>query len=229
MAKTHALPTIDTLAPGGLSSAFKCASLALVAAASVLFMAGCSGQDTAGDNENEATISVCSTCHGRQGRSISSTFPNLAGQQKEYLIAQLKAFRDKSRADPHAQTYMWGMAANLDDATIARLAAYYSAQRSASGSAQDPTESAEGKNIFEHGTSDKKIPPCVTCHGAKGEGAGTTPRLAGQHRALLERELAAFAANTRANVIMHQQTMNLTDRQISDVSAYLAGQSLAGN
>ncbi len=64
------------------------------------------------------TVHVCSSCHGPKGRSISSTFPRLAGQQKDYIEAQLKAFRDHTRADPHAKTYMWGMAARLSDPTI---------------------------------------------------------------------------------------------------------------
>ena len=55
----------------------------------------------------------CSTCHGAQGIGVSPTFPNLAAQTPQYLEAQLKAFRDRSRADPHAQAFMWGMAAQL--------------------------------------------------------------------------------------------------------------------
>ena len=71
------------------------------------------------------TVHVCSSCHGPDGRSSSPTFPRLAGQQKDYIVAQLQAFRDKTRADPHAQTYMWGMAARLSDATIDGIATYY--------------------------------------------------------------------------------------------------------
>ncbi|MGE5202101.1 MAG: c-type cytochrome, partial [Acidobacteriota bacterium] len=70
----------------------------------------------------------CSTCHGAQGISVSPMFPNLAGQQAAYLEVQLKAFRDRSRADPHAQAFMWGMAAQLTDGTIADIAAYFAAQ-----------------------------------------------------------------------------------------------------
>ena len=51
-------------------------------------------------------IHVCSSCHGPEGHSISSTFPRLAGQQKDYIERQLRAFRDHTRADPHALTYM---------------------------------------------------------------------------------------------------------------------------
>ncbi|MEO8397909.1 MAG: c-type cytochrome [Chloroflexota bacterium] len=36
---------------------------------------------------------VCSNCHGADGNAESPNFPNLAGQQKPYPIAQLKGFK----------------------------------------------------------------------------------------------------------------------------------------
>jgi cytochrome c553 len=168
---------------------------------------------------------LCSSCHEFDGRGASPvfTFPRLAGQQKAYLIAQLKAFRDKTRADPRARAYMWPVAASLDDAMIEGLAAYYSTQTPASGSTQDPTDVAVGRNIYEQGIPGK-IPPCLACHLPNAQGAGTTPRLAGQRRLALERQLAYFAANKRTNNVMHQESVSLTARQISDISAYLAAQ-----
>ena len=167
---------------------------------------------------------ACSFCHGLDGRSLSPIFPRLAGQQKDYLSAQIKAFRDKTRTDPPgASISMARMAVGLDDAMIADLAAYYSVESMSPSSAQDLVDLTLGKNIYEQGIRDK-IPPCLTCHGAKAEGSGTTPRLAGQRRLSLERQLADFAADTRPNALMHKETMNLTRQQISEISAYLAAQ-----
>jgi hypothetical protein len=45
-----------------------------------------------------------------------TTFPDLAAQTAPYLEAQLRAFRDQTRRDPDALSYMWGMAAQLSDA-----------------------------------------------------------------------------------------------------------------
>ena len=170
-----------------------------------------------------ATIRACSSCHDFDGRGADPafTFPRLAGQQEKYLSAQLKAFRGRTRADPRARAYMWDVAAPLDDAMIARLAAYYSARSPVAGAAQNPVAVAAGKSIYEQGIPDR-IPPCMTCHGAGAEGAGTTPRLAGQRRLSLQRQLAYFAANTRADGMMHTEVMHLTARQITDISAYLA-------
>ena len=115
---------------------------------------------------------VCSSCHGPGGHSISSTFPRLAGQQKDYLIAQLTAFRDHKRADPHAQTYMWGMAARLTDPMIAALAAYYAAQPPVPGTPDNSPEAAAGRKIYTKGIAAENVPACVLCHGEKGAGNG---------------------------------------------------------
>jgi cytochrome c553 len=166
----------------------------------------------------------CSTCHGAKGISISSTFPNLAGQQAEYLEVQLKAFRDHSRADPHAQAFMWGMAAQLTDPVIKEIAAYFATQPPAAGTGAEAAEAAAGKKIFDDGIQAQDVPQCQACHGEKAQGNGAFPRLAGQHRNYLEKQLEAFAANLRANDMMHENSKNLTALQISQVAAFLSTQ-----
>jgi cytochrome c553 len=172
----------------------------------------------------ELVTRVCSTCHGPRGISISPMFPNLAAQQPVYLETQLKAFRDRSRADPHAQAFMWGMAAQLTDAAITEIAAYYAAQPPAPGKAAGRDETAAGKKIFEEGIPAQQVPPCQSCHGDKAAGNGPFPRLAGQHRPYLERQLAAFISNARANEIMHANAKDLTALQISQIAAFLSAQ-----
>lgn len=164
----------------------------------------------------------CSTCHGAQGISVSPMFPNLAGQQAPYLEVQLKAFRDRSRADPHAQAFMWGMAAQLTDSTIADIAAYFAGQPPAKGTSADPAEIAAGKKIFEEGIAAQQVPPCQSCHMKNAEGNAVFPRLAGQHRGYLEKQLEVFATGLRANPIMHENAKNLSALQISQVAAFLS-------
>jgi cytochrome c553 len=164
----------------------------------------------------------CSTCHGARGTSVSPTFPNLAGQSAAYLEAQLKAFRDRSRADPHAQAFMWGMAAQLTDSMISDIAAYFASQPPAKGTPAGRDEVAAGKAIYEDGIGAQRVPACKSCHGPKAEGNGPFPRLAGQHRDYLEKQLEAFAVNLRANPIMHENSKSLTALQISQVAAFLS-------
>jgi cytochrome c553 len=189
-------------------------------------VAACGGTGPPGSGSADSTVAgtlhVCSSCHGPDGRSISPTFPDLAPQQKDYIVAQLQAFRDKTRADPHAQTYMWGMAARLSDPTIDGIAAYYASQTPVAGEPGTSPEIAAGKKIFTEGIPSENVPACMSCHGEKAEGNGPIPRLSGQHRAYLARQLEAFASMARANEIMHENSKNLTPEEISEVTAYLA-------
>ena len=172
----------------------------------------------------QGTVHVCSSCHGLDGKSVSPTFPRLAGQQAQYLEAQLKAFRDKTRADPHAHTYMWGMAAHLSDPLIQGIAAYYAAQSPASGTAGDPADVAAGQKIFVEGLPERDVPACQACHGEHAEGMETIPRLAGQHREYLAEQLVNFASNARANEVMHANSAPLGPVEIREITAFLATQ-----
>jgi cytochrome c553 len=136
-------------------------------------------------------------------------FPRLAGQQKDYLVAQLTAFRDHKRADPHAQ--------RLSNPTIVALATYYSAQPPTPGTPDNFAEAPAGRKIYTEGFPAHGVPACMTCHGARGVGNAALPRLAGQHTAYIERQLEAFASNARANIIMHENSKNLTPEQIGEV------------
>ena len=88
----------------------------------LLFMLSASAAFAAGDPvAGKAKSAVCVACHGPQGISSNTQWPNLAGQQEQYLIKQLQAFRDGDRQDP----LMTPMASGLSDADIANLAAWY--------------------------------------------------------------------------------------------------------
>ncbi|MBS0366695.1 MAG: cytochrome c [Proteobacteria bacterium] len=62
----------------------------------------------------------CAACHGQNGIGIIPLYPNLAGQKREYLVAQLRAFRDGSRQNP----IMSPMAVHLTDSNIEDVATY---------------------------------------------------------------------------------------------------------
>jgi len=72
---------------------------------------------------------------------------------------------------------------------------------------------------------------CAACHGDQSAGGkkGEYPRLAGQRVAYLEKQLKSFRARTRINIPMfpYTQERELSDEDIKDVSAYLAGIELS--
>lgn len=166
---------------------------------------------------------VCANCHGPHGDSVSSAFPRLAGQQAAYTEAQLKTFKDHSRGDPYAQAYMWGMASQLDEDTMKRLAVYYATERPNPGRSGDAARMAKGKNIYESGLPEADVPACALCHGEKAQGKDTIPRLGGQHPEYLVKQLAAFKSMQRANnPVMHIVTNKMSLEQMQAVAEFAA-------
>lgn len=167
---------------------------------------------------------VCASCHGPRGESISPAFPRLAGQQAEYLEGQLKAFRDRTRADPMAQAYMWGMTSQLDDGTIKKLSAYYAEQKPVAGKTADAKLAQQGKAIYEAGIPGANVQACATCHGKNAEGNSTFPRLAGQHAEYLVKQLVLYKSLLREGgnaPIMHNISAGMSFEQMEAVGAYL--------
>ena len=169
-------------------------------------------------------VTVCGTCHGPQGNSQQPKFPRLAGQNPNYLATQLKAFRSQERGDPDALGYMWGMAAELDDDTIAALAAYYAAQKPEAGARADQAQLSRGREIYQQGISAEGVPACSSCHGADAHGTQDFPRLAGQHEQYVLKQLSSFQSNMRKVAIMHGVAQNLRAPEMESVAAYLQSQ-----
>jgi cytochrome c553 len=166
-------------------------------------------------------VTVCGTCHGTRGNSTHPKFPRLAGQSANYLAAQLKAFRGQTRGDPDAVGYMWGMAAELDDATIDALASYYSKQKSEPSPRGDAALIARGREVYEHGVASEGVPACGACHGPDGHGVADFPRLASQHAQYLLKQLASFQSNMRNVAVMHGVAQNLRLQEMQAVAAYV--------
>jgi len=203
----------------------------LLIVATGVFAAGCSSVENSRDLANPkvpaTTLAqqVCSLCHGIDGRSTSPNFPNLAGQQPTYFMAQLKEFRAHNRLDPEGFEYMWGLSRSLTDEQIKGLADYFSAktpppltERSA-----DATALANGKKIFEQGVPDKGVTACSACHGAQAQGNEQFPRLAHQHANYIIKQLTVFKRTEERpeGAIMKTVVHELTDKNMEDVAAYL--------
>ena len=189
------------------------------------FSSPCAAAETTGDNaasiaEGIATT-TCQNCHGALGNSVSGNFPRLNGQQADYIAAQLNNFRSHNRSDPHARAYMWGMASQLDDKSIAALAQYYASQ-TPTAPQKGGALAAQGAEIFANGAPAQNMPPCQSCHGEHAQGNGIFPRLAGQHADYLKRQLEAFRSSLRESDVMHVESKDMTDSQIEALVSYLA-------
>jgi cytochrome c553 len=65
---------------------------------------------------------VCASCHGADGNGRDGAFPEIAGLNADYIAIALREYRNGNRQSG----FMQPAAANLSDADIAKIAAYYS-------------------------------------------------------------------------------------------------------
>jgi cytochrome c553 len=73
-------------------------------------------------------IPACGGCHGATGAGMPAQYPRLAGQHPEYLEAQMKAWRDGTRAnDPNEMMRM--VAAKMSDVQIKAVVNYIAGLR----------------------------------------------------------------------------------------------------
>jgi cytochrome c553 len=75
-------------------------------------------------DQGKQKAAVCQQCHGEAGVASAKQWPNLAGQHLSYLEQALNQYKNGQRAD----LLMGQQVAALDEAAIAELAAYFSAQ-----------------------------------------------------------------------------------------------------
>jgi cytochrome c553 len=96
----------------------------LKAGFALLLSAGSMPEAYAGDIKAGAGLAdKCQICHGLDGLSKIAEAPNIAGQNEQYLVKQLTAFKSGER-----QNEMMSLVApDLSDQDIEDLASYYSA------------------------------------------------------------------------------------------------------
>src|SRR5579871_2790676 len=160
----------------------------------------------------DAIIRKCESCHGPGGNSSSDTVPRLNGQQSRYLNARLFELRDPTRGTVHSIASMFDNATGISDATIAAVSRYFAAQSPTLANPKGANY-AMGKRIFANGDANG-VPSCASCHGADGEGQSAIPRLAGQHKAYLVRQLEALMLTARAADPMNHQAYKLNEDQM---------------
>lgn len=154
-------------------------------------------------------VANCANCHGEDGRGRGGAFPRLDIQSPDYLAATLRAFRDGTRASGTMIT----AASGLTDEQIANLAAALG-----QGVVVTPTGADAGRAIA--GGQVANIPACDSCHGPSAR--SDFPRLAGQNRDHLFRQLELFLALAEERGGPHAQIMaiaahRLTPEQIDAV------------
>jgi cytochrome c553 len=148
-------------------------------------------------DDGKAKSLTCAACHGPEGNSVSPMWPNIAGQNAPYLLAQLKAFKEGSRTDP----LMSAQAMLLSDQDMADLAVYFESLPAAAQSVKDASTVNRGEALYRGGNTENGVSACLACHGPTGRGnpAAKYPALQGQHADYTAKQLTDYASGARVS------------------------------
>jgi len=195
--------------------------------------------------QGKGDVPACISCHGNEGLGDDNMgTPRLAGQGVVFLIKQLEDFA----ADKRTDTTMFIMNTNAKGLSPQdrRDVAAYAASLGGPAEGSDLKAVKEmgatpvgvrylGKSLAQHGSAERGIPACHSCHGYNGRGAFPVyPRLANQKYVYLVNQLKKWRDGSRANDPMAQMrnvAKKLTDDDIHNVATFLttAEQTTIGN
>ena len=169
----------------------------------------------AGDYEaGKIKAYTCSGCHGIVDyNNVYPTYhvPRIGGQNPEYLVIALKAFRSGERTHSNMNLQAEG----LSDQDIDDISVYLA------GQTKDTTATTAGNTAGQ-----SKSATCQACHGPTGTSTQPIyPNLGGQHQNYLSKTLHGFRDGSRANAIMSGFAGGLSDADIEDISAWYASQA----
>lgn len=150
----------------------------------------------------EKIAQQCASCHGKDGASTEQEVPIIGGLPKDYMIANMTAYKEKERPCPEHKipsgpkkgqaTDMCRIANELSEADIKEMANYFHAKPFVSAKQQfDAAKAKRGKQIHDRS--------CEKCHSKGGtEPDEETGRLAGQWKPYLELSMKQFKNGERS-------------------------------
>jgi cytochrome c553 len=153
---------------------------------------------------------VCAACHGDSGQGgKKGEYPRLAGLHVEYLMDQLKKFKERKRTN--LPMFPYTLERELPDEDIVHISAYLaSIQLDTSYPVFKDTDDAltrllavdkvlnipRSEGDVEAGAKIYKT-ECASCHGVKGMGKRGVPMLSGQYTVYLKRQIDKFVKGER--------------------------------
>ena len=96
---------------------------------------------------------LCKTCHGEDGKAIKPLTPNLAGQNTDYMIDQMRRFKNKDRFD----YWMSNLAIGFTEEDMIKISLYYSGMKDVVSGGGTPELKERGGSIYRD--------ICQECHG----------------------------------------------------------------
>lgn len=119
---------------------------------------------------------------------------------------------------------VWGGFSYVGDLVPERVAAGDTVTPAAS-TVNQPAGAANDAPRLIHGGS-AEVWSCASCHGAAGQGAGQTPRLAGLNSAYIVKQLQDFVSGARTNESMRYVASQLSPSEMNEVAEYYSALSI---
>ena len=177
---------------------------------------------------------TCVACHGRNGARAIQDYPNLAGQEKSYLVRQTwdiitgkrKASKDK-QGKPRTEAMTGALISPQGDIRVTKeevekIANWLSQLPPAKPNPPEdlkPEDIAAGEKLY-------KKKRCLTCHGKRGDKPlKGYPYIAGQKYAYIVNQLKDIRDKVRTNgkvKVMYNFVRKLKDEEIAQIAAWLS-------
>ncbi|MBU6259285.1 MAG: c-type cytochrome [Burkholderiales bacterium] len=161
-----------------------------------------------------AKVAICAACHGPDGRATIQLNPILAGQSARYLFLELRDFKAGRRSDPQ----MSPIAQTLTVDDMHELSNWFAQQ-------QPPRQNyTPDPQRVRLGQAKAAETLCSMCHLGEFKGQNEVPRVAGQNRDYIAKQLRAFKAHTRTNDAgtMTSVAGTLSDADIDNLADYIS-------
>jgi cytochrome c553 len=174
--------------------------------------------------KGEELVGTCLACHGEIGNSPVPSFPNIAGQNAQYLLKQLLEIQSGQRK----VLSMTGILDDMSESDLSDIATYYESQPRNHGAAKEDLVEL-GESIYRAGIPRKNIAACTSCHSPTGNGNGPAvfPALGGQWPEYIVTQLKNFQSGERYNdgdsQMMRTTAMDMNEKEMTAVSSYLYG------
>lgn len=162
--------------------------------------------------------SQCSGCHGPSGNSANATMPSLSGQNSDYLVKALTAYKNGTRKNKMMQDAI----KDVSTKSFINLAAYYESQ---TPERYDPNQKPAESGFDPIGQGEKLAQSCNGCHGKNGNSANVgIPSLSRLHPDYLKSAIASYIDGTRKHDLMQSFVKALSEDDIEKISLYYATQ-----
>lgn len=174
------------------------------------------------------TEKMCNTCHGLDAnKALTKAYPKLGGQNKDYMIQQMKDIRDEKRKNGLSMA-MKPLTAAITDDEFAAIAEWIASAEKTFFAEVEVNAEADGAKLL-YG-ADKYA--CNACHGEDGktpvisEENGNPPVIAGQNEAYMLTQMKDIRDGKRANAnsaLMKAKTEGISDADFEIMAKWLAG------